>query len=56
VPGVKSFSSLEAAMQAGFEPYDHPRIGQNYWLVRAPTCKGWALAVAVEAVAETIRR
>jgi negative regulator of replication initiation len=47
--GIVRFASLEEAMRAGYEQFDPPHFPQQpYWLVRASTAKGWALAIAAE--------
>jgi hypothetical protein len=48
MPGIRTFYSLDAAMRAGYEAYDAPQAGRNYWLVRTQTARGWALAIAFE--------
>jgi hypothetical protein len=40
--GILIFSSVDAALRARFEVYDHTDYG---YLVRCRTARGWALAV-----------
>ena len=41
--GITTFPTLEAAIRAGFAPYD--RMSDGGWLVRIKTTTGFALAI-----------
>ncbi|HEV3153840.1 MAG TPA: hypothetical protein VGZ02_08565 [Candidatus Baltobacteraceae bacterium] len=44
--GIMVFSTLRAALSAGFEPYERTADG---YLVRTRMARGWAFAIALAA-------
>jgi hypothetical protein len=42
--GIMTFTTLQAAINAGFQVYDRTQDG---YLVRTRTAAGWALAIVV---------